>query len=174
VRGTRDPATVVGLDLSLTRPAACAIPHDWEIGKWRDLAWTSLETEPVENEHDRIVRIIKIVGHVRDFALVNRASNCFVEQYAFSRRSSSVTKLAELGGHARVEFLTYGRMLQTVVASQARKLLIGKLPPKNAKVMVQQALYAHGAPFPNDDVCDAFVVANWGRSELGLTALSLA
>jgi Holliday junction resolvasome RuvABC endonuclease subunit len=170
----RRAGAIVGLDLSLKRPAACAIPRDWELGKWSDLRWTSLETAPVETEHDRIVRIIKIVGHVREFALENRASDCFVEGYAFSARSSSVTKLAELGGHARVEFLSYGRMLRTVVASQARKLLLGKLPQKNAKVMVQQALYAHGAPFSNDDECDAFVVANFGLSELGLTALTLA
>jgi Holliday junction resolvasome RuvABC endonuclease subunit len=170
----RNRRSVLGLDLSLTRPAGVAIPAGWVLGDWGSLAVTSLETAPCETDEDRIKRIILIVGHMRDFALRHRVSDCFVENYAFNAHSSSVTKLAELGGAARVEFFLGGWFLHSVPASSARKLLLGKLPRKGAKVAVQQALYRHGATFRNDDECDAFCVASFGLSEIGLPFLSLA
>ena len=111
---------------------------------------------------------------MRDFAISHQVFHCYVEDYAFSRRSSSVTKLAELGGHARCEFLSYGRVLTPVPASAARKLLLGKLPRKDAKVAVQAALYGADALLNNDNECNAFAVANFGLSEQGCVALTLA
>jgi hypothetical protein len=170
----RSDKVVAGLDLSLTCPAVVVIPSGWVLGDWPNLARARLITDPVNDDHARAMRIIKIVGFVRDFVLSQGATDWFVEDYAFSKRSSSVTKLAELGGHARAEFLTYGKPLRAVPASQARKLLLGKLPRKDAKLAVQNALYTHGAKFEDDNECDAFCVANFGLSEVGLPFLSLA
>jgi Holliday junction resolvasome RuvABC endonuclease subunit len=150
------------------------IPAGWELGHWPSLETLSFETWPGETEADKADRLLDISNRMLNFVLAGSVKNVFVENYAFSRSSSSVTKLAELGGAIRVLFRMRDLVLRPVVASSARKLLLGKLPRKNAKVAVQQALYAHGALFHNDDECDAYVVANFGMSELGLTAMSLA
>jgi Holliday junction resolvasome RuvABC endonuclease subunit len=166
---------ILGLDLSLRRPAAVVIPDGWELGRWDDLARLSFEPFEVASDRERYQRIGGIVARLIGFARERQVTYAFVEQYAFSKSSSSVTKLAELGGHARVEFLRRtGLVLRPVVASQARRQLLGALPRKDAKLVVQLALGAAGAPFPNDDECDAFTVANFGLTELGLVALSLA
>lgn len=175
---------VIGFDLSLSRPAACTIPAGWRLGDWGTLDYRSVEPPGVGDAADlagRYRRLSFVARWVIDLLWneqqpwPDRIQHAFVEEYAFSARSSSVTKLAELGGVVRVAALE-GRhtLLRPVVASQARRLILGRLPAKHAKVAVQQALYRAGAPFANDDECDAFVVANFGLSELGLTALTLA
>jgi Holliday junction resolvasome RuvABC endonuclease subunit len=168
---------VAGLDLSLTCPACVVIPDGWKLGDWRNLERTRAIVPSVQDrdpDRSKAIRLIKIVGRLREFVLENRATHCFVEGYAFSRHSSSVTKLAELGGYARVEFFSYGRVLREVTVSQARKLLLGKLPPRDAKKVVEAQLKRHGAEFADDNECDAFAIANWGLSELGLPFVCLA
>lgn len=171
----REPS-VVGLDLSLRSPAAVLIPAGWELGNWHELSWWSGNFPPpapgdLAGQYARLLHITKTVV---DFVVGSGATDVFVENYAFSASSTSVTKLAELGGAVRVALWRAEHLVRPVVASQARKLLLGKLPKEGAKVAVQRALYAHGAPFTNDDECDAFAVANLGLSELGLTAMTLA
>jgi Holliday junction resolvasome RuvABC endonuclease subunit len=100
-------------------------------------------------------------------------THVFVEGYAFAAQSSSVTKLAELGGVVRVALHERGIDAVSVPSTSCRKLLLGKVPRNGAKVAVQQAVYAVGAPFDNDDQVDAYCVANWGLSELGYTAMTL-
>jgi Holliday junction resolvasome RuvABC endonuclease subunit len=169
-------ATVLGLDLSLTSPGMCVIPCGWELGDWGGLhCFTWVPEIFGQTERDRISRIVGIADFVFAYALQHHAEHVFVEQYAFSRSSSSVTKLAELGGAVRAKFYWEAQIvLQPVVASQARKLVLGKLPAKDAKKLTHMALASAGAGFENGDVADAFVVANFGLSELGLTALTLA
>jgi Holliday junction resolvasome RuvABC endonuclease subunit len=172
---TRKRVVVLGLDLSLRRPAAVVIPHSWELGAWNDLARLSFEPEEPKSDRERYMRIGGIVTRMIAFAREHGATYAGVEDYAFSKSSSSVTKLAELGGHARVEFLhRMGLVLRPVVASQARRQLLGALPRKDAKLAVQVALWSAGAPFANDDECDAFCVASFMLTEVGLVALSLA
>jgi Holliday junction resolvasome RuvABC endonuclease subunit len=172
---TQKRTVVLGLDLSLRRPAAVVIPAGWELGRWQDLKRLSFEPLEVASDRERYMRVGGIVARMIVFAREHEVSYAGVEDYAFSKSSSSVTKLAELGGHARVEFLRrMGLLLRPVAASQARRQLLGALPPKNAKILTQRALYAAGAPFANDDECDAFAVANFMLTELGLVALSLA
>jgi hypothetical protein len=166
---------VLGLDLSLRQPAAVVIPFGWRLGDWPTLWRYSFATEDPKSDRERYQRIGGIVDRMAQFAHTRRVTHAYIEDYAYSRSSSSVTKLAELGGHARVEFLRrLGLVLHPVGEAQARRLLLGRLPPKDRKVAAQRALYAAGAPFANGDECDAFVVANFGLSEFGLTALTLA
>jgi|SRR5882672_709621 len=180
-RRVRSLGGIVGFDLSLTAPAACFIPQGWELGDWLTLRFETYvggDDALVKTGVDALAwqyrRLIKISGWARNFVLEKRAQHTFVEGYAFSKHSSSVTRLAELGGVCRVELFTYGRTLRPVVASSARKLILGKLPREDVKRVTHQAIWDHGAPFADGDQVDAFVVANAGLSELGLPFLSLA
>jgi len=115
---------VLGLDLSLTSPAAVAIRPDWRIGVWSELATLNLKPEVPTNEKEKAARIRFIVEQMLSFACRQGVGAAFVEDYAFSRQSSSVTKLAELGGHARVGFDAAGLTLTPVPASAARRVLL--------------------------------------------------
>ena len=167
--------SVLGLDLSLRRPAACVIPEGWQVGDWKALHLLAFDGEDSHDERSHYARIIKIVGKMRDFMLAYGVglNDAWVEGYAFSRNSSSVTKLAELGGVARCEFLSYGRVLRAVPQSSVRKLLLGKVPREDPKKFVQAAFCEAEAPFWEDpDICDAVAVANWGLSEQGKPAIT--
>lgn len=175
----------IGLDLSLTAPAACLIPPRWRLGYWWSLdvvAWDP--PGDMLDEQARIRRVEWIVDRVDEFVakaalrvVVGHAAPpaIFIEGYAFSRSSSSVTKLAELGGAVRVDLRRRGFVARSVTASAARKLLLGRLPKREAKNATHGALRAAGVPPAwSGDVLDAFVVANFGLTELGLPALTLA
>lgn len=183
MRTRREPPAVVGLDLSLTGPAAVAIPPRWVIGMWSALyAWTR-EYPPIKEGYEvgRAARLVEISAAVEEFILqVSVRRSCpvvvYVENYAFQKRSSSVTKLAELGGavRARLYQRAPGLVPIPVVAASARKLLLGKLPQKEQKYAVQAAVFAAGAPKEwTEDVVDAFVVSNAGLSDLGFRHLCL-
>jgi Holliday junction resolvasome RuvABC endonuclease subunit len=97
------PARICGLDLSLSRPAACCIDSDWEIGNWKQVSYVSWKTAPVSSLAEQHERLCWIRDRVLEFCFDERdCSHVFVEQYAFAAQSSSVTKLAELGGVVRV------------------------------------------------------------------------
>lgn len=185
----RQVGTVVGLDLSLRQAAAVVIPPDW------DLEWHSLKTlvwggglPYTAPESDRLDRLHWMKQQVYGFCVDNNARHVFVEQYAFSQGQSQAHALGELGGvikltlheHLRIWGIKPAReiagegvwTLQTVTASQARKFLLGKVPAKGAKDFTHVRLQAMGAPFKTQDETDAFVVANWGQSELGRVALA--
>jgi hypothetical protein len=172
--------TVVGLDLSLQRPAACIIPGRWRVGDWNTVVSQSWEFSRVEGEGRdfecrRIARLVEIAATVCHFAAVPGAAIA-AEGYAFSRRSASVTKLAELGGVIRARLAERHRVfLVPVTASTARKFLLGYNPRSEPKKYVQAALRDVGAPFWEDpDQCDAFACANVYRAELGMVGLTLA
>ena len=168
------PAIIVGLDLSLSRPAACCIDSDWEIGNWKTVSYVSWKTAPVSSLADRHERLCWIRDRVLEFCFDERdATHIWIEGYAFAAQSSSVTKLAELGGVVRVALHEHGIDAVPVPSTSCRKLLLGKVPRKGAKVAVQRALYDAGAPFDDDDQCDAMAVVNFGLSELGYTAMTL-
>jgi hypothetical protein len=200
VRRARPDVPVVGLDLSLTRPAAVRIPAHWSPGDWGSLEWWAGDDVPRvaghEDDAGRCRRMIWISDRVLDF-VVNRSPRTdavFAEEYAFSQGGPTARKLAENGGVVRVELFRYGRVMRTVVAASARKFLLGKCPQRDPKVYVQAALWGAGAPLAEklvrkyrggweprtagahwgEDECDAFCVANWGRAEIGLTGLTLA
>lgn len=182
--------TVMGLDLSLTRPAMAIIPARWNIGDWSSIYVSSLVVPPLtkmgeglsvyEMCRERYVRLEMIVQWVLNCMRSGMMpDHVFTEDYAFGQSSSSVTKLAELGGVVKVAMFNHGRTVIPVTASSARKLLLGKLPGKGAgrgaaKAAVEAALHAAGSPCKNDDEADAFACANFGLSETGHAALTLA
>jgi Holliday junction resolvasome RuvABC endonuclease subunit len=180
VRSRRIEPVVLGLDLSLKRSAAVCIPARWELGRWRDLGVESYPTDdpepapPERQQVERTERIEYVAQNVLDFVLRCRPTHVYVEDYGFSYNSQGVTALAELRGVVRRNvWLETRKMLVPVSTSAVRRVLLGR-NAKHAKVLVQQAFYGAGAPFDNDDECDAAAVAAYGLSELGLTTISFA
>lgn len=189
---------IVGLDLSLSRPAACFIPHGWTPGAWSKLTVRSWgrpkEKHEKEDAHNaagrRADRIVEIVNAVAPFicecARVGKPQGgtrtaIYVEDYPYGLRTQGQYDLAELRGALNAAIHVHGLVALPLNISTCRKLLLGKLPsrkkgepplPKGAaKVAVQLALQSMGARFDNDDECDAFAVANLGLSNSGAVAI---
>lgn len=167
---------VMGLDLSLTASAAVVIPHNWELGDWDSLithvVGCSLlqEASPAE----KLSRIDSISFELIQLARETRVTDIFVEQYAFSQMLTRAHALGELGGVVKLDLKRQlGIVAQPVVASQARKFLCGKVPRKDGKKYVEAQLKLMGAKFKSHDEGDAFTCANFGLSEIGLSALTV-
>lgn len=165
---------VAGLDLSLTGAGMVVIPEGW------DLDWSALprltvghELRADASEADKLGRLVRIRIDVLQFLAEHEADAVWVEGYAFSRRSRSAHALAELGGVVKVACLEHGYPVRVVGASAARKTFLGHCPRKDAKVATQLAVYNLGARSLSGDEVDAWVVANHGRSEMGVPAWML-
>ncbi len=172
---------VLGFDLSLSAPAAVVLPHGWTPGDWKRVKTWLLKTKDPKNSADtrgQYDRYLQIVNWAQEIAKgVGAPQRYFIEQYAFSRNNSQASKLMELGGAVRVRLYEKLGMIATIVSSSsAREILLATVPQKDQKIAVQLALFNRGgAPKTwEENISDAFVVANFGLTELGGTALSLA
>jgi hypothetical protein len=164
---------ILGLDLSLRQTAAVALPLEWTIGDWAAVR-TMVMGRPLQKtatEHDRIDRLRFLADNVLEFATKVRATSAWIESYAFAK-GTQAHSLAELGGHVRVRLRDAGIEVHTAPMASARKLLLGRVP-RDAKVAVFTRLREAGWNVATCDEADAFVAANWGRSELGATALMM-
>jgi Holliday junction resolvasome RuvABC endonuclease subunit len=164
---------IIGIDPSLTATGLCAIPDDWSPNEWSRVRARTIVTKPGGDEADRLIHIAKSVA---SFAATYDATSIFMEDLPRGIRSSSVFRLAKLQGVIQTELRrTVGLAMVPVNVSSVRKFLLGTVPRGAlAKVVVQEALRSLGAGFEDDAQSDAFAVANWGRSELGLWAVCAA
>lgn len=187
------PEIVIGMDISWRRPAMVVLPANWKPGDWktiRSFAFAESRSEKTLNEVECIERterlVTKIAGVIKHQLFsdpysnhVDQSVHCFIEQYAYAQHQQ--------GGHARiVEFVgalklevwrECGILLLPVIGTSARKLLLGRIPRSvgKVKVYVQTEVFRMGAPKEwTEDEVDAFVIANCGRSLLGLPALATA
>jgi hypothetical protein len=158
-------ATLMGLDLSAKAAAACAVPLDWD-GSFERIrtciVGKSLRCDATDEERAR--RCEGIARQLVAFARTHRVTEAWIEGYAFSMRTSAHT-LAEVGGCVRLELVRSGISIRTANMGTARKLLLGKLPRRGAKVAVHAALHSAGSPQWTLDEADAFVAVNLGLSE---------
>lgn len=158
---------IMGLDLSVRAAAACIVPTDWG-GDWNRVitrvSGCALPRGATENE--RAWRCIDIAMNITGFANCFHVSQVWIEGYAFGQNTAANT-LGEVGGVVRAELAKLQYSIRTANMSTARKLLLGKLPKKGAKVAAREALRAAGAPDWTLDECDAFVAANLGLCERG-------
>lgn len=173
---------VVGFDLSLTAPAAVALPLDWRPGQWKRVkSWLSKPLTPsdLEGQLIRYGRIASWAQHLIEDLPSEEDPACFVEEYAFSKNAKHSSALREAGGCVKLWlYERCGVVLRPVASNTARKLFLGALSGRGLpiKVAVQDALFnVCGAPKTWDEnQADAFVIANYGLSELGGTSLTLA
>lgn len=168
---------IVGLDLSLRAAAACWMPKGWKgdtrklkVGTWgHDLKKESSDAERL----DRMILIAEsIVGWIVN---VGEVKAVYVEDYAFSMRSSSISGLHESGGVVKVEIYRRLKLVpKPVPSSSCRKTLLQKLPRADVKKFTEQNVrrLKGEALYWNGDEVDAFCVANHGMMLEGGTPLS--
>src|SRR5580658_10722199 len=97
---------VVGFDLSLTAPAAVALPVNWKPGDWRAAkSWLLRPTAPkTDDVGGQLVRYEEISTWVCNIASrsLGKIEGVWVEQYAFSKNNAGASRLYELGGIVRM------------------------------------------------------------------------
>jgi hypothetical protein len=177
----------IGFDLSLSAPAAVALPLDWTPGDWaRCKSWlgkppTPKNQDDLRGQLDRYDAIaswaVNAVRETLEWQPATTELDGFVEAYGFSKNNASASRIMESGGVVKMRlYEKFGLVLTPVTSSETRKLLLGFNPRKpkyDAKVVIQDALFNRaGAPKTWDDnQCDAFAVANFGLSNLGSVAM---
>lgn len=170
---------VVGLDLSLRSAAAAFVPSTFK-GNTKHVrvqTWGyELDREASEESLAKRRHIIAtgIREWLRGLSKKHIVERVFIEEYAFSRNSSSATGLHELGGVVKNVLLEASFHFTSVTASSARKTLLQKLPKKDIKAFTEDNVrrLAGEALYWNADEVDAFVVANHGMMLMGWTPLS--
>lgn len=169
---------VVGLDLSLTGTGCVILPAAWEPGSWgRVLSWQiGRPLKKGATDRERVERLQHIVDEIVDKTMSHFPTDIAVEDYPFAQMQSHTRSLAELGGVVKLAlYETYDIVPKPVHSASWRKLLLGKVPKKNAKEIAQAEIRLAGCPKDwTGDQADAFGIANWMRSELGLSAMTLA
>lgn len=163
--------TILGLDLSERCAGLVILPEDWvQDGApvWHRVVAMTLDVPDRDTERARILGCAELARQVRAIAAEHRVTAVGVEAYAFSRRSTSAHRLAELGGIVRDRLYRDYDTVRSVVASSARKTLLGRCPRTGAKVEVQRVLGQLQCPWVHaPDLCDAFAIANHLSSEVG-------
>lgn len=176
---------VLGLDLSLTASAIVVLPTRWQPGTW------SLRTFVIKTKHvpstmpshyirrHQMERLDSISRFLLDAAKKTNATHVFVEDYAFAAKQTSGRAVAELGGVVKHAFWQEGLDVIPMNMASARKTLLGHVPAKRTsgiavKDYVNHALSKMGARFESMDEGDAFVVANAGRAQLGLSHVGVS
>lgn len=171
---------VVGVDLSLRNTGMCFIPYPWR-GTYEEVCYDEVSSKKKVSRNDGAAaqaeddlrRRLLIAEDVCRFieCLPDRPTCSFVEEYAFSfsRKgragpgSSSVTKLAELGGVVKDRmWRQHNQLCVPVPSSRARKIVVGPLKIGSKKEQVAIKLATQGFVFPSMDIMDAFVVAYAG------------
>jgi len=116
--------------------------------------------------------MLLISKQIVEFVKKHPSDRIVIEQYAFRKRSSTTTYLAELGGVVKSQlYLMKAAVPVEVVASTARKFLMGRIRGKRnsdkangivvpeVKEQVRMFLANRALQFKTLDIMDAFVVA---------------
>ncbi len=172
----RFAGTVVGLDLSLTGSAACAIdlPWNYKISNLTMMPNVGYKLAKDATATEQRERIIHIRDAVLAFCKQVQARRIMIEDYAFSA-AGRITMLAELAGNVKMDLWeNWGVSVEPVRASQARKVLLEKLPAKDSKLFTKVNVKKLGGPTTKwtDDDVDAFVVANYAIMTAGHAPMS--
>lgn len=168
----------VGLDLSLSGLGACAIPESWDPSRaedWQRLALTSFQSKPVAPMPARMNALAELVVRwLVELGARRMDVKICHEGYPLGGKTPfAIDKLIELGGvvkHAiwkelRIELWSSPEMT-------ARKLVCGKLPPRERKAAAIGAVRRLAFGELDDarpDECDAVIAANLYRKHLGLS-----
>jgi hypothetical protein len=178
----RRTRSVAGIDLSLTGAAIVVIdavrwadaPGDWRAIDYTSRVGYKLEKKATPQQKAERLDVIatEVIGTLRRFGVEN--GSAFVEDYSFAAPYGA-HQLGEIGGVVRLGAHRIGCTLRPVNHASARKVLLGVGTGKGIKEATHSALEraGYGEMLRTGDELDAFVVANFGLSELGLPALML-
>ncbi len=155
---------------------AC-IPADWHRThyRWSDVASETFGLALTKEATllEKLLRLRAVARSVVAFIKREKATHVFIEGYSYGLPFGA-HGLGELGGTIKLAVLEECEILPSVVPpASARRVLLGKIPKGKGKNAVALALARAGAAFGTADEGDAFAVANFGLTELGVTALCL-
>jgi hypothetical protein len=173
----------IGLDLSLRAAGICVIEPEWEPGEWDRIhvRVAGYDFDPKVHSgdaKDKIERlssisdaVVEVVSH---WSTVGPLA-IGVEDYAWGMLQGA-QYLGEVGGVVKVSiFRSCGIVPLAVNSSSWRKLLLGLGRGKGIKAEVHRRLKIAEVPKTwTGDCMDAMGVANFVRSEHGLSALTFA
>lgn len=173
----RFAGTIVGLDLSLRAPAACALPCPWDLdmGAARVMhAGAELTKDATPAEH--LERMLDIADAIVSFCHEVRAQRVYIEDHAFGLASTAnANKTIEMTGIVKAWVkCKVGIAPEPIHSAKARKILLQQLPRKGAKEYAQRNVKRLGtyvAKWTEDEI-DAFVIANAGIMLAGGVAMS--
>lgn len=146
----------VGLDLSLTGTGVVVIDKDGDINMQRVIGYAlkedSSEREIIERQMYIATEIVDVIKAVPERPRVA------IEHYAFSKRSSSVTKLAELRGVVKSQIWLVFRLVPAIITvGEARRTVLGK--GNVAKSSILEILRRRGLTVGDHNTADAYVIA---------------
>lgn len=165
---------VLGIDASLTGTGLVAVPLGWDL-EWRRIQHITLGVSltKLATERERLERMQMLALDVRTWAIRVGATHAWIEDLP-TQAAFNIPQLAELRGFIRSELMREcGLFVERAPQSSIRKLFLGRLPPRERKQAVIAALDCMTDVFQTADEKDAFVVANWGLSELGAPCVAL-
>jgi len=166
---------ILAIDLSLRGCGIIVLPTNWG-GHWHNIHHQTIG-EKLGNDatpQQKLGRLVRISSEILAIAEMFRPDHAVVEHYSFNARGHHMD-LGELGGVVKHQLATkLGLVAQPVVASAARKVIMGSVPRKGAKDATLAYLRKIGMPLEwTDDEADAFVVANYASSALGGFAFAM-
>lgn len=171
------PRYIAGLDLSINASAVCIIPRTWDqkLGPVKTFVSANPKLPNDAPEDDRLDRYEKNARCIADFLWHYPIEAIYFEQYAFSQGQSKAHALGENGGIIKSLIRQKVKLTpEAVVASSARKTLLGKCPNSGAKEYVRKNVrrLEGSAREWGDDEIDAFVIANHGLMLCGGVAMT--
>lgn len=169
---------IIGLDLSLTNTGLTACPNDWA-GDWTQAAaWERGAKKPAgDTESAAVARVADLALDIVTAVIrlshpsPHSETSVWIEERVWARQKG-VGRNAELAAIVKHELVRKGFGLHMVVASSARKLLLGKVPRLgvDAKNAVQATLRQAGCPVEwSQDQTDAACIMNYGVYQSGGT-----
>ena len=168
-------AIVCGLDLSLRGTGVAIVDATtWGLDVTRVRTRRFGEQLPkTASPDEKADRLDLIVNAVLVEIVARGVTHVFVEDYSYGM-AQGAHQLGELGGTIRLCLRrAFGHAPTPVNNSTARRFFLGAgAPRKGIKNHVAAVGKAMKLPFAGDEL-DAFVVANYGLSELGFPALSI-
>lgn len=169
---------VLGLDLSLRGAAAVLVPAPWDLDFSRVLSMrVGASLTRGASEIDRDARCKMIASEIATFCIGREVGAAFVEGYSFGSPMNA-HQLGELRGVVRRMLVDrFGFAAMPVPPHSARKFFFGSKPSMRSDMLkdfILESVNATGAKFATHDEADAFLVANFGLTEIGHPAISNA
>lgn len=160
---------IVGLDLSLNSTGIALAYDDSNSPKYGSVDVSIITTDRNTNYYDRIHYIWDQI-QTKVFTQTGRPASFFIEDYSFGAfgKSSSVTKLAELGGYIKVNLHTHGlcNMITLVPATVIKKFICGFGNAKKSDMKLE-FFKKYELSYKTDDEVDAHSLLILGAASLG-------
>lgn len=169
---------VAGLDLSLTGAGVAVLdPLVWDLDVDRvqsaRFGYKLAGSNATADHEARADRLVAVPDLIVDFLADRSVTHVWVENYSFGMQHAA-HQLGEMGGCVKRELRKrLGIVAIPVSNSTARKLFLGRGSGSGIKEAVVDRL-ADLEWGRSVDEGDALVVANYGLSELGFPALTVA